>query len=339
MAEIFSPPRVCCRARTRGLRGGWSFDDNSLCPVTGKTWDLLNPQEQKRAWNLSYKTKPKLLVSSPPLLVLAKVEMAVNMCISQHKAGRKFVFEHPAVASSWNLPCLKRLADFSGIYSFDSDLLRIYTNRERTDELIDKRCLVDCELDLCDAFIDSMLMEEIPGKREVRSDLMTVADMCDPVEEKQIMESMVGIDDVSSELPGQSLIRKAQQEEMRGFEERKVFHHVLRSVAEADPEGKFIEVRWVDVNNGTKEVLKVRSRLVGQEFAHGERRDDLYAPTPPQAAARFLLSTCASRGKRGPGDYRILLLDIKKAFLYGKMSRNVYIELPAEDPMSEGGST
>ena len=40
--------------------------------------------------------------------------------------------------------------------------------------------------------------------------------------------------------------------------------------------------------------------------------------------------------KARPGDYRILLLDIKKAFLYGNMSRNVYIELPAEDPMSEG---
>ena len=62
------------------------------------------------------------------------------MCISQHKAGRKFVFEHPALASSRNLPCLRRLADFSIINSFDSDLLRIYTNSETIDELIDKRC-------------------------------------------------------------------------------------------------------------------------------------------------------------------------------------------------------
>ena len=166
---------------------------------------------------------------------------------------------------------------------------------------------------------------------------MSVADMCDPVEEKQIVESMMGIGDVSGEPLDTSLIRKAWQEEMRGFGEREEYHHVLRSVAQADPEGKFIGVRWVDVNKGTKEVPKVRSRLTGQEFAHGERRDDLYAPTPPPAAARFLLSTCASQGKRGPGDYRILLLDIKKAFLYGKISRNVYIELLAEDPMSEGG--
>ena len=125
-----------------------------------------------------YKTKPKLLAASPPLLRLAKVEMAVNMCFAQHEAGRKFVFEHPASASSWNFPSLRRLSKKkSGVYSFDSDLLKIYTNSETIDELIDKRCLVDSELDLCDAFIDGVLTEEIHGQREVLSDLMTLADM------------------------------------------------------------------------------------------------------------------------------------------------------------------
>ena len=77
---------------------------------------------------------------------------------------------------------------------------------------------------------------------------------------------IVAIDDVSGEPQDPSLIRKARQEETRGFGERQVYHHVLRSVAQAEPEGKFIGVRWVDVNKGTKEVPKVRSRLVGQEF-------------------------------------------------------------------------
>ena len=179
VVEIFSPPRVCRRARSRGLRGGWSLDDSATCPVTGKTWDLLNSQEQKRAWNFFYKAKPKLLAASPPLLVLAKVEMAVNMCLAQHEAGRKFVFEHQASASLWNFASLRRLAEISGIYSCDSDLVKINTNSETIDELIDKRCCVDRELDLCDAFIDGMLMEEIHGKREVRSDL-TSDEGCSP---------------------------------------------------------------------------------------------------------------------------------------------------------------
>ena len=45
--EIFSPPRVCRRARSKGFRGGWSLDESAMCFVTGKTWDLLNSQKRK----------------------------------------------------------------------------------------------------------------------------------------------------------------------------------------------------------------------------------------------------------------------------------------------------
>ena len=69
-------------------------------------------------------------------------------------------------------------------------------------------------------------MEKIHGEGEVRCDLTTVADICDLVEEKHIMASMVSIDDVNGEVLDPSFIRKARQEEMLGFEERKVYHHV-----------------------------------------------------------------------------------------------------------------
>jgi len=93
----------------------------------------------------------------------------------------------------------------------------------------------------------------------------------------------------------------------------------------------------VDTNKGSREEPQVRSRLAGQEFAHGEVRDDLFAATPPLVASRILLSALASRGRRGADGHRILLLDVKKAFLYGRIQRSVYIELPAEDPKSESG--
>ena len=67
------------------------------------------------------------------------------------------------------------------------------------------------------------------------------------------------------------------------------------------------------MNKGTKEVPRVRSRLLGQEIAHGERRGDFVCSNPPVAAAQHLLSTCATRGVQGPGDHRVLLLDMKKA--------------------------
>ena len=119
---------------------------------------------------------------------------------------------------------------------------------------------------------------------------------------------------------------------MRGFTVRGVYHHAPRRVAEADPEGKFIGVRWVAENEGTKEVPKVRTRLVGQEFAHGQRRDDLHAPTPPLAAAWYLLCTCASRANKFLATTAYCCWTSERL----SISRTVRIGLPSEDPMSEG---
>ena len=138
--------------------------------------------------------------------------------------------------------------------------------------------------------------------------------------------------EVSGEPLDPGRIKKARREEMDGAQERGVYKHVLREEARKDTSGKFIGVQWVDHNKGTQSQPQLRSRLVGQEFANGQRRDDLYAPTPPLSAARYMLSRCASHGHRYPENNRILLMDIKTAFLYGYITRNVYIELPQGDP-------
>ena len=107
-------------------------EDGVLCPSAGKKWDLSNDTEHKKAWSLFYKSEPKLLIAFPPKLdqdwSSSRIDKAANNCISQCKAGRKFVFEHPASSSSWSLPCVKRLADFSGSYSVDFDGMRLFTN-------------------------------------------------------------------------------------------------------------------------------------------------------------------------------------------------------------------
>ena len=42
------------------------MDDKVKCPVTGRTWDLAAPRDQQRAMALLRKSKPKLLMASPP---------------------------------------------------------------------------------------------------------------------------------------------------------------------------------------------------------------------------------------------------------------------------------
>ena len=79
-------------------------------------------------------------------------------------------------------------------------------------------------------------------------------------------------------------------------------------------------VEYDDLSNkkGTEAHQKVRGQLVSQEFASGERRDDLYAASPPVVATRLLLArlACSCGGEERPRE-KNKLGDVKKAFLSG----------------------
>ena len=94
--------------------------------------------------------------------------------------------------------------------------------------------------------------------------------------------------------------------------------------------GKIIGVRWVDVNKGDSEEPEYRSRLVGREFNVG-KDDALYAATPPLEALRLIISHAATYPEGGPPRV-IMINDVRRAYFYAKITRDVYIELPKEDP-------
>ena len=138
-------------------------------------------------------------------------------------------------------------------------------------------------------------------------------------------------DDITGEALDVRLVKAGRMEEIGYMKQIGAWEPVLRSeVLERNPEAKIVGTRWVQVNKGCKEKPGVRCRLVAQEFAH-DKRDDLFAGTPPLAAARYVLSDCMSRG-RSSFKRAVMVLDVKKAFLHGKMERELYIELPVEDP-------
>lgn len=91
---------------------------------------------------------------------------------------------------------------------------------------------------------------------------------------------------------------------------------------------KIIGTRWVYA----KKPSLVRCRLVAQEFAGSEKREDFYAGTPPMVATRYLLSDTVSRGRwivwRGR---KLMVLDVKRASLHGVPTRTIYVELPDEE--------
>ena len=137
VAEAFSPPRICKRARERGLAGGWSLDWLTMCPVTGRKWDLRDNNVQKKVVDMIRKDKPELLILCPPCTffsalqnlagdprircpdkwkeAVGMVNFAVELSMLQKKSGRKFLFEHPLGATSWTRTKLKELSKESSV--------------------------------------------------------------------------------------------------------------------------------------------------------------------------------------------------------------------------------
>ena len=104
-----------------------------------------------------------------------------------------------------------------------------------------------------------------------------------------------------------------------------IYEYVNREQAENDNTGKFVKVKWVRVKKGEG----VRCRLVAQELGYGERLDELFAGTPSLGSVR----TALTHAMRKPS-HKVMVMDVKCAFLYGEIRRNVYIELPHTDPRS-----
>ncbi len=86
-----------------------------------------------------------------------------------------------------------------------------------------------------------------------------------------------------------------------------------------------IGVKWVDTNKGDKERPEYRCRLVAKEIKK-DKREDLFAATPPLEAKKMLFSLWASM----PGmcvDFR----DVVRSYFRAKAGRKVYVELSKED--------
>ena len=139
----------------------------------------------------------------------------------------------------------------------------------------------------------------------------------------------VAWDDVTNAELRLELVKKAREVVMVYFAKLGVYEYATHADQQMTM-GKTIGVRLVDVNKGDSEEPEYRSRLVGREF-NVSRDDALYAATPPMNALRLIGSHAATYPDSGP--QRVVKInDVRRAYMYAKITRDVYIELPKEDP-------
>ena len=130
-----------------------------------------------------------------------------------------------------------------------------------------------------------------------------------------------------------SKVQGARLEEIGGLKERGTY--VQRTSEECwQVAGKApIKTRFVDINKGDHEAPDYRSRLVATEIRAQNPSLDNFAALPPLEAKKALFSLAATRGSRSKagGRYKLGLIGVSKAYLYAKVRRDVYVQLPEED--------
>ena len=139
---------------------------------------------------------------------------------------------------------------------------------------------------------------------------------------EDLYEEFDFIDDVTGKPLDHELASEARRLEIEFFRNMKVYEKVARWRAQ-EAGGKVVTTRWIDINKGDMQNPNYRARLVGREMKM-DKRLDLFAATPPLESLRLMCSLCASNQWR-KDPYRILSIDIKRAYFYAPASRPVFI--------------
>ena len=157
----------------------------------------------------------------------------------------------------------------------------------------------------------------------------------DPHEQELLYDPFEFLDDVTGQTLDKKMAVEARKLEMQFFRNMKVYDKVPRWMAARDG-CKVITTKWRDINKGDQRNPNYRARLVGRKIKTDSRLD-LFAATPPLESLRVICSTCASNQDR-QDPYRIMSVDVRRAYFYAKATRPVYIEIHIEDfkPGDEG---
>jgi hypothetical protein len=90
-----------------------------------------------------------------------------------------------------------------------------------------------------------------------------------------------------------------------------------------------VGMKWVDANMGDKEKPEHRCRLVAEEIKK-DKREDLFAATPPLEANMVLFSLFASMP-----EMCLDFADAVQAYFHAKARRDAHVDLPKEDHQEE----
>ena len=133
-------------------------------------------------------------------------------------------------------------------------------------------------------------------------------------------------DDIDGQELDPEVVRKARALEKEWY--KKVNVYEKRPIEECIEKNKKppIKVKSVDRNKRDRQHMNVRSRLVAKQINTGKEQG-LFAETPPLEALRMLLSATVT----GNLSMVLMLIDIRRAYMYARTTSDRNVELCEED--------
>ena len=152
-----------------------------------------------------------------------------------------------------------------------------------------------------------------------------------PPKEDYAQELPEAWDDIDGQELDPEVVRKARALEMEWYRKTRVYEK--RPIEECFEKTKRppIKVKWVDRNEGDRQHVNVRSRLVAKQINTGKEQG-LFAATLPLEALLMLLSATVTGNKP-----KVLMFnDMSRAYMYVRATSDIYVELCGEDKTEPG---
>ena len=376
VCEISPPSRLVPTAMRQGFAQGWSLDASSKCPVANRCWDITNQDEQSMILRSIRKERPCVVVMAPSQHRSEKNDeeqwrFMLEVAARQRQAGRYFVIEHTSLCTAWDdkrigvfmerteanfteldmcgyglktnddegdVKVLEQIKLLSNMPSFEQGMARQCRGGHRHGQMTGARASVAAkgtrayynQLGKC---FDAQWHIDQGDPQLNNLDAWNV-DTCHE-EEKGGKSWGQYVDDRTGKSLKPKEVRAARKCEIDTLVAMGVYEVVPRSKAHRSGQ-KIIQTRWLDAYKSTNpQKCDVRSRYVAKEFATTSR-DDVFAATPALEVVKIMMSLVASSNEGRCPSQRIMVMDIKRAFFYAPMHRELYIELP-DEANREGG--
>ena len=131
-----------------GLKPAWALDLTTV-DDEGKPWDFSLADQRRKAMRKLKEDKPLMLVACPMCAPFSTInelnyanmeeseirkklhdamlhmKFALTLCLQQYLAGRLFVFEHPAGASSWSTKMMTDMLSREGVFLAKFDFCQL----------------------------------------------------------------------------------------------------------------------------------------------------------------------------------------------------------------------